>query len=145
VLGVDGAHYLASRIIYYITTGEDPGDVQVDHIDQNWLNNNAWNLRLDVDGSVQAVNSPKRRSNTSGVVGVSWHKSSGKWMAQVDENGKRKYLGIYNCKREAARVVNDKWVELGWDKLGRELNDLESVECNCECCVIGAPRSGLCF
>jgi hypothetical protein len=134
---VDGIQYLASRVIYYMTTGEDPGDVQVDHEDQNWLNNNAWNLRLDVDGSVQPINRPKYRSNTSGVVGVSWDKSKGKWMAYAQVNGKRKTLGRYNCKAEAARVVNEKWIEMGWDKLGRELNDLESIECSCECCVIG--------
>ena len=135
---VDGVNYLASRVIYYTATGEDPGDIQVDHEDQNWLNNNAWNLRLDVDGNVQQVNKPKRRDNTSGVVGVSWHKLARKWRAQVQANGKRRNLGTYNCKIEAARVVNDKWVEMGWDKLGRDLNDLESIECSCECCVRGA-------
>lgn len=140
-IGVDGVLYFASRIIYYMTTGEDPGDSEVDHIDQNWLNNNAWNLRLDVDGSIKEVNRPKRRDNTSGVVGVSWHKLRGKWRAQVNENGKRKNLGRFTCKIEATRVVNDKWIEMGWDKKGRELNDLESVECSCDCCVRGASRS----
>lgn len=133
-VGVDGVKYFASRVIYYMTTGEDPGDSQVDHIDQNWLNNNIWNLRLDVDRSVQQVNSPKRRNNTSGVMGVHWHKSSGKWMAQVNKNGKDKYLGVYTCKIEAARVVNEKWIEMEWDKKGRELNDLESIVCNCKSC-----------
>lgn len=135
---IDGVKYFASRVIYYMTTGEDPGDVEVDHEDQNWLNNNAWNLRLDVDGDVQKVNRPKYRNNTSGVVGVSWSKSSGKWRARILENGINKYLGLYSCKVEAARVVNEKWIEMEWDKKGRELNDLESIECNCECCVRGA-------
>jgi hypothetical protein len=124
-----------------MTTGENPGDVQVDHEDQNWLNNNSWNLRLDVDGSVQQVNSPKQRNNTSGVVGVSWHKARGKWKAQVNENGKTEYLGLFTCKIEAARVINEKWIEMGWQKKGRELNDLESIKCSCECCVRGASRS----
>lgn len=139
-VSVDWVDYYASRVVYYMTTGEDPGDVEVDHEDQNWLNNNSWNLRLDVDGSVQPVNRPKQRSNTSGVVGVSWEKSRGKWVAKVRENGKKRHLGYFVCKAEAARVVNDKWIEMGWDKKGRELNDLESIECSCECCVRGAPR-----
>jgi len=139
-VSVDGVLYFASRVIYYMTTGEDPGDSEVDHIDQNWLNNNSWNLRLDVDGSIKEVNSPKRRDNTSGVVGVYWDKSRGKGRARVLENGKDKHLGYFICKIEAARVVNDKWIELGWDKLGRQLNDLESIECNCECCL-SAPHS----
>ena len=66
--------YFASRVIYFMTYGEDPGDAEVDHKDQNWLNNNAWNLRLDVDGSIQKVNKAIQRNNTSGAVDVCWHK-----------------------------------------------------------------------
>jgi hypothetical protein len=131
---VDGVIYLASRIIYYMTHGNDPGDAQVDHIDRNWLNNNAWNLRLDVDGSIQKVNSSMRRDNTSSVVGVCWHKARGKWVAYAMTKGKVKHLGLYPCKIEAARVVRDTWIELGWDKLGRELPDLESISCDCGAC-----------
>jgi hypothetical protein len=50
---VDGVAYYVSRVIYYMAYGKDPGDAEVDHKDQNWLNNNAWNLRLDVDGDIQ--------------------------------------------------------------------------------------------
>lgn len=134
VVRIDSANYFASRVIYYMTTGENPGNAQVDHIDQNWLNNNAWNLRLDVDGSVRQVNSPRYRNNTSGVVGVCWNKRNKKWMAQVNEDGKQKYLGLFTCKKEAANVVNNKWLELEWDKLGRELNDLENIQCDCGSC-----------
>lgn len=128
---VDGSEYVASRVIYYMTHGDDPGDAQVDHEDQNWLNNNARNLRLDIDGSIQQVNSPKPRNNTSGVVGVSWHKGTGKWTAQVWIKGKLKHLGCFTCKIEAARAVRDKWIQLGWDKLGRKLPDLDKIECSC--------------
>jgi hypothetical protein len=131
---VDGIEYLASRVIYYMTRGEDPGDVQVDHEDQNWLNNNAENLRLDVNNSIQKVNSPMYRNNTSGVVGVYWEKATGKWAAKVRFKGKLKNLGRYTCKIEAARVVQDKWIELGWHELGRKLPDLAEVQCDCSCC-----------
>lgn len=133
-VNVDGVIYFASRVIYYMTTSEDPGDAQVDHKDQNWLNNNARNLRLDVDNDVQKVNRSKQRNNTSGVVGVCWSKREKKWMAFVQENGKKKNLGYFVCKIEAARVVNDKWIEMGWDKKGRELNNIESIVCNCKNC-----------
>ena len=135
VVRVDDVDYYASRVIYYITHGEDPGDIQVDHEDQNWLNNNAWNLRLDVDGDVQKVNVPMQRNNTSGVVGVSWYKARGKWQAYVTIKGKRKHLGHFTCKLEAARVVRDEWIELGWHELGRELPDLDKVECGCHHCA----------
>ena len=134
IVGIDGVRHLASRIIYCMTTGDETVNAEVDHIDRNSLNNNAQNLRLDIDGLIQAVNRSKRRNNTSGVVGVCWNKSSGKWIASVQENRKRKHLGYFVCKIEAARVVNEKWIELGWDKKGRELNDLESIVCNCKNC-----------
>lgn len=134
VIRVDGILYVASRIIYYMTYGENPGDVQVDHEDQNCLNNNASNLRLDSYGTTQQVNSPAYRNNTSGVVGVTWNKPTNKWTAQVQSKGKMNYLGRYTCKREAARVVRDKWIELGWHELGRKLPDLDKIQCACGAC-----------
>jgi hypothetical protein len=131
---VDNIQYGVSRIIYYMTRGEDPGDIQVDHEDQNSLNNNGWNLRLDVDGSIQKINFPKQQNNTSGVVGVHWNKATGKWQAEVRPKSTRKYLGLYTCKVEAARVVRNKWIELGWHELGRELPNLDKVQCNCSRC-----------
>lgn len=138
-VGVDGVRYLASRLIYFMAYGEDPGDIQVDHKDQNPLNNNAGNLRLDVDGDIQQVNSPMRRNNTSGVMGVSRDKGRKKWRAQAWWKGEYIYLGRSTCKIEAARVVNEKVIELGWDKLGRKLNDLEAIECDCESCMSRGP------
>ena len=126
--------YYASRVIYYMTYGEDPGDVEVDHEDQNPLNNNAWNLRLDVDGGIQKVNTGIYRNNTSGVVGVYWYKKTRKWQAYVRIKPKLKHLGYFTCKIEAARVVNEKWIELGWPEMGRKLNDLETIACSCEKC-----------
>lgn len=134
VVGVDGVKYLASRLIYCMARGEDPGDVQVDHEDQNWLNNNAWNLRLDVDGGVQPVNRSTQRNNTSGVVGVGWHKTARKWTAQVGIENKLKYLGLFTCKIDAARAVNEEWHKLGWLELGRKPNDLSRVSCDCSKC-----------
>lgn len=131
---IDGTDYYVSRVIYYMTRNKDPRDAQVDHEDQNWLNNNVWNLRLDIDGSIQMVNVPIRRDNTSGVIGVNWNKTAKKWQAAVQIKDKRKHLGYFTCKVEAARVVRDKWIELGWDKKGRELPELDKVQCGCSRC-----------
>jgi hypothetical protein len=133
-VGVDGVQYVASRVIYYMTHREDPGDAEVDHKDRNPLNNNARNLRLDVNGDIQKVNSPIRRNNTSGVMGVNWHKDRRKWMARVRVEDKHKYLGLFTCKIEAARVVNQKWIELSWIEKGRKLNDLSQISCDCSKC-----------
>lgn len=138
---VDGVCYLASRVIYFMTHGEDPGDVQVDHEDRNWLNNNVSNLRLDV-GGVQQANRSMLQTNTSGVTGVYWNKEARRWRAYARVEDKPKHLGSFTCKIEAARVVNEKWIELGWIEKGRKLNDLEIIECDCESCMSCAPRSG---
>lgn len=134
-VGVDGFQYIASRLIYFIVYGEDPGGAEVDHEDQNWLNNNAGNLRLDTNRSFQQVNRPAQRNNVSGVMGVHWSKVVGKWRVEVN----MKSLGYFSCKAEAARVANEKWSELGWDKLGRKLHDLEAIECDCESCMNRRP------
>ena len=131
---VDGVAYYVSRVIYYMTYGEDPGDAEVDHKDQNPLNNNAWNLRLDADGGIQGVNRGIYRNNTSGVVGVYWYKKTRKWRAAVQSESKLKQLGMFTCKLEAARVVNEKWIELGWPEKGRKLNDLKTIACDCGKC-----------
>jgi hypothetical protein len=135
VVKVDGSLYYASRLIYYMTSGKDPGDIQVDHADQNWLNNNTWNLRLDDDRSIQNINKPIYKNNKSGVVGVCWFKPRGTWQARVWIDGRNQCLGYFTCKIEAARAVRDKWIELGWDKLGRKLPDLDKVECGCHHCA----------
>jgi hypothetical protein len=131
---VDGITFYTSRVIYYMTKGEDPGNAQVDHEDQNWWNNNPQNLRLDVDGRIKQVNIPMYRNNTSGITGVGWDKMREKWEARVKVKDKLIHLGRYTCKIEAARVVRDKWIELGWDKLGRELPDLDNISCDCGTC-----------
>jgi len=132
---VDGVKYAASRLIYYMTSGTDPADGQIDHINRNWLDNNAANLRLDVDGSIQSVNRSVFRTSVSGVTGVIWNKKVKKWQVAVKYNGRLKHLGCYICKIEAARIVRDKWIEFGWDKLGRELPDLDKIDCGCHHCA----------
>jgi len=140
---VDGVKYFTSRVIYCMTRGEDPGDIEVDHRDQNPLNNNESNLRLDVNRDIQKVNQKMRRDNTSGAVGVYWNKVNGKWIAQVQIESKLKSLGCFTCKIEAAHTVNKKWIELGWDKMGRKLNDISQINCNCTKCVTNQAAVGI--
>jgi len=130
---VDGRLYPASRIVYWMANGVDPDDLQVDHKDRNPFNNNVENLRL-ADRSVQGHNRGPRSINTSGAMGVHWDKQKGKWRAQLWNERKYFSLGRYTCKIEAARVVNDKIIELGLDKIGKPLIDLESLECSCSSC-----------
>jgi hypothetical protein len=80
---------------------------QVDHRNQNKLDNQRRNLRL-ATGSQNNANCLLRSNNTSGFTGVSWHKN--KWEAYVCGHKKRKYLGRFPNtkvgKKAAARAYN---------------------------------------
>ena len=44
------------------------------------------------------------KSNTSGVTGVRWDESRQKWLAQIEFQGKRHYLGRYKNKEDAIKA-----------------------------------------
>ena len=77
----------------------------VDHIDGNKLNNHWENLRW-ATYSENNRNRAKRANATSSYYGVSWSKTSNKWLAQISIEGKRTNLGTYTSEKEAARVFN---------------------------------------
>jgi len=132
-VGVDGRKYYASRVIYFMANGVDPGELEVDHEDRNPMNNNVGNLRLGTE-LIQKNNQDPRKDNTSDAVGVHWNKDVKKWRAQLGYKRKRFSLGLHTCKIEAARAYNDKAIELELDKIGKSLHDLESLNCDCKCC-----------
>jgi len=71
----------------------------VDHIDGNKLNNHLSNLQLVTN---RKNSSKDRKNKTSKFTGVSWHKQSNKWLAQVRKNNKVEYLGVFEKEEEAA-------------------------------------------
>ena len=74
-----------------------------DHIDRNELNNRRSNFR---EATVQenARNGSKRRTNTSGYIGVTWNKRKRKWFAQIMVNYKTISLGYFDDKEDAIRA-----------------------------------------
>jgi hypothetical protein len=73
---------------------------QVDHIDNDKLNNYLTNLRWATSFENQH-NVKKSIKNTSGVKGVYWYKSQQKWLALIHVDGIRIHLGYYNTIEEA--------------------------------------------
>lgn len=98
-----------------VLTYHDFSAGKIDHFDRNGLNNKRENLRLLTDGE-NNVNRCMFSNNTSGSVGVSYHKQNDGWIARwQDKNGKHnsKYFsckthgGSENAKRLAIQYRAD--------------------------------------
>lgn len=86
---VDGKVILLHRLI----TGAKEGEV-VDHINHQTLNNLDENLRV-CSRQENGRNSKLNKNNTSGITGVTWHKSAKKWHAQIMVSRKTISLGLF--------------------------------------------------
>ena len=75
----------------------------LDHIDGNKTNNILQNLRIvswrENCSTCYRVNQNRLSSN---YIGVSWHNQCKKWLAQIQINGKRTSLGLFNLETDAA-------------------------------------------
>ena len=97
---IDQIKYPAHRIVFALTTGIDPGDREIDHINRDSLNNSLSNLRL-ATRQENARNKNLPSNNTSGKKGVTWCKRTGRWMAQLGHENKTLFLGRYKDLRDA--------------------------------------------
>ena len=88
-----------------------PKKVQVDHIDGNKLDCRRTNLRLCTHAG-NMRNCRMRKNNTSGRKGVSWHRKSGKWQAQIRVNGKLIHIGLFEFPDEAATAYDQAAMKL---------------------------------
>ena len=93
---------------------DEPEGFEVDHIvhpkgEGLKYDNRKSNLRL-VNKSQNQMNKHKQSNNTSGVVGVSWHKRDLCWEAHISVNKKYIYLGRFKTLDEAidARLKAEK-------------------------------------
>ena len=97
----------AHRVAWLLYFKEDPGEFEVDHINQLKNDNRIANLRL-VDAEMQAKNRSRRSDNTSGIMGVNWNNDVGKWLVRVNKDKSRKSLGYFEdffeacCARKSA-------------------------------------------
>jgi hypothetical protein len=74
---------------------------QIDHIDGDKANNRIENLRVATNAQ-NKQNISKPASNNSGYLGVSFHRASGKWAANIKTNGKSIYLGLHETPEDAS-------------------------------------------
>ena len=79
--------FLLHRILYYVYNGSFNELLEIDHADGNSINNSKFNLRL-ANRNMNNKNATKRKDNTSGVIGISWHNKSNNWIAYFNINKK---------------------------------------------------------
>ena len=90
IISIDDVSYAASRLAWFYMTGKWPV-LQVDHENLD-KDDNVWaNLREATNGQNNA-NKANYSNNKSGFKGVSWHKSTGLWRAQIRVGGKKVHL-----------------------------------------------------
>lgn len=110
-ISVDGEVYKAHRLAWLYLHGSFPQN-QIDHINGVRRDNRLSNLRC-VSNAENGRNRKKQCTNTSGLNGVCFDKSSGKLMARIVVEGKRIYLGCFDNMLDAA--VARKSAELKYD------------------------------
>jgi hypothetical protein len=106
IVTITARHCLASRIIYKLVYDEEPDNI--DHEDTNPLNNALYNLRPCAHVQNQA-NKPISGKNTSGYKGVCLvaGKPTKPYVANIDVNGIRLYLGYYDTAEAAYAAYCD--------------------------------------
>lgn len=102
VIQIDYRNYKAHRLAWLYVYGYCPEN-DIDHINRIPSDNRIDNLR-EASRSCNVRNSKTRKDNTSGIRGVSWNKAERKWVAYIQISGKRKPLGTYDTKLQAAQA-----------------------------------------
>jgi len=105
---INGSGYASSTfnnesvMMHRYIIGANKGE-EVDHINNNKLDNRSTNLRL----CSHTQNLARRKiqpHNTSGFIGVCYDKINNKYRSYLQINGRHKSLGRFNTASEAAKV-----------------------------------------
>lgn len=86
---------------------------QIDHINGDKLDNRIINLR-EVSVKENHRNMPAPSTNTSGCVGVYWHKNKRRWNASIKVDGKLIHIGNYLEKVDAIHARKQAEVQYGF-------------------------------
>jgi hypothetical protein len=93
--------FKAHRLAWALHYNQDPGGMQIDHIDENKSNNKIINLRL-AGHRENGANFGPQKNNKLGVKGI--HCEKGKFKTRIKRNGKEYHLGTYDTIEEASDV-----------------------------------------
>lgn len=99
----------AHRVAWCLITGDWPTK-EIDHINGVKNDNRFLNLR-EATRRENSRNQSITSKNTSGFKGVSFHKRTGKWRADIQLNGSQKSLGSFYSREEAFEVYKKASIE----------------------------------
>jgi hypothetical protein len=112
LIGIGHCIYPAHRLAFLYMRGTLP-EGQVDHINGQRDDNRWVNLR-DVTNIENQRNAKRRSNNSSGIMGVSWHKAKRKWQASITIDNCLKHLGYFNDFDEAVTARKRSETEYGF-------------------------------
>ncbi len=95
--------YQAHRLAWLFTNDHWPKH-EIDHINGVRDDNKICNLREATKAQNQHNRKHWSRKTSSIFKGVSWHKVTGKWVADIQVNKRRIHLGLFNTEIEAHRA-----------------------------------------
>jgi hypothetical protein len=111
---INGVNMKAHRIAWAIHYGEWPDD-QIDHINGNPSDNRINNLR-QVGNMENCHNKSIPSNNTSGYIGVTWHKRMNMWQAKYRIECKDVHVGYFNNPKEASVALSNSMQSAGFHK-----------------------------
>jgi len=106
VIRILSKDYKAHRLAWLYVNGEMP-ESETDHINGIRDDNRIYNLRM-VSHRDNARNRKMPANNSSGCIGVSMLKKSGKWVARISVDGVYAHIGLFDdwfeavCARKSA-------------------------------------------
>ena len=99
-----GKNLRAHRVAWFLYTGNDPGNMSIDHVNGDPQDNRINNLRLATPTENSRNRSKKKIGSSSRYKGVTWYARYNKWLAQIRVEGKATYIGYYSTELEAHKA-----------------------------------------
>ena len=118
-----GRYQSAHRVSYEINVGPVAGGMQIDHKCRNMMCVNPDHLRVVTDGE-NKQNITARANSKSGVRGVVYYPKRGKFLASVQKDGRKNYLGWHFTAEEAERAVT------AWRREHMPFSEMDKVKEN---------------
>lgn len=99
-----GKSYRAHRLIWALVTGEWPKDF-IDHIDRDRSNNKFTNLRVCTQKQ-NNINKTPSKNFSSPYLGVCKPRGRKLWLAQLQQDGRCRFLGYFSSEVDAAKAYD---------------------------------------